>query len=77
MPGSTEAPAFGQVWTYDEVTLWLLLVPSGASPRSWTVLYVGSVGRDDGAALMRSRMAAGHTVLDSMNLDYGEWRRLQ
>lgn len=71
-------PRYGEVWTYDEVTLWMLVAPGpeAAARGSWFVLYMGTVRKADGMDLLRRRLVGGRTTLDSMNLNYGAWRKV-
>lgn len=78
MESGRVTPRYGEVWTYDEVTYWMMVAPGpeAAALGSWIVLYMGTVRKADGMDLLRRRLVGGRTALDSMNLNYGEWRKV-
>jgi hypothetical protein len=67
MPGSTDVPAFGQVWRYTGAgsqALYMLVAREAPKPGLadlgyWKILYMG-------AALLEARVREGRDVLDRM-----------
>lgn len=73
-------PRYGEVWEYsgDKLppSLWMFITPD-TSRRAirgvWRVVYLGP----NALSMFANRIAAGRSILDSMSVEIGNWRKVE
>ena len=72
-------PRFGEVWEYSSDKLprsmWMFVTPDTsrlAIRGAWKVVYLGP----NALPMFAARIAAGRSILDSMSIEIGDWRKV-